>query len=249
MCKAVFFLTSDSGYLKRLSLPGLRVACLGSESHVDRGCKDHQVKGEQICTSASQWQSNKNDGFHKPNVRKLLEITYGDMLLSEWAGSYTDALELLSVPVSVFQQAVEGMKSAKANGEKEKEEEKKGLIIEILSIVFAVLQLVGEDFGAAGGFAALAAPFARIGIVDGAAGSAALDLYAIEQNPEQAAFILMGGLLGFEGVAVARNAKGLSSLKDAKRIMESSGSLKKFGKIVADNNNLIASIVKSCRRV
>lgn len=66
-------------------------------------------------------------------VKDKLYATYADMLMSQWGGSYEDALDVFGVPVGVLEQAVQSMKDDKQIGEKIHDQEVKAQVINILS--------------------------------------------------------------------------------------------------------------------
>ena len=77
-----------------------------------------------------------------PNLQTDMQATLVDIMLGTWAnGSVADASQAYGTPVFMFMQAVENMAQVKALGEKEQkleEQERRNLIIMILSVVLMV---------------------------------------------------------------------------------------------------------------
>ncbi|KAJ6789224.1 hypothetical protein PWT90_05834 [Aphanocladium album] len=177
-------------------------------------------------------------------VKSNLYSTYGDMLTSQWSGSYEDALEIFSVPVGVMGQAVESMKFAKAKGEEVHKREQRDLIVNILGIVFAVLPFVGELLEPLAGFAFLG----RLVTLIGEAGDAAVNLETIALNPETAPMVLIGALAGTVGIKIRRSGKDFEQLKAAKVTMDENGMVGKFGKFAKEYNDLVQQVITKCIR-
>lgn len=88
-----------------------------------------------------------------PNITTLaatIQATRWDVLLGQWSGSQDDVVQVVSTPVFMIQQAIDSMATVKSLGKAQKDEDKKNLIMEILSIVFVFIPFVGETIGLIG---------------------------------------------------------------------------------------------------
>jgi chitinase len=160
--------------------------------------------------------------------------------------SAIDAVVGYAMPILQLNQAISSMKDIKDIGEKAKEEAKKQLIFEILSIVFMVIPFVGEALGPLIGSAA---SLSRIALLIGEAGNGALTVADIIEDPESAPFAIMGLIAG-AGVGGGKLSKGdaLGEASKARKLLKDSD-VAKFPQQFKDQDALIQRIVKSfCSR-
>lgn len=151
--------------------------------------------------------------------------------------------DIFSVRVDVLAQAVQSMKDDKAKGEEIHDQEKKNFIINILGIVFAVLPFAGEILGPAGEAFAL---IGRIAGIIGDAGSQALNIYSIIQDPLTAPLVLIGAVVGLVPLKIERSGKGFeSTLKESKDTMDAGNMLGKYCKVARENDALIARVIQA----
>ncbi|RKL16563.1 hypothetical protein BFJ68_g5178 [Fusarium oxysporum] len=132
------------------------------------------------------------------DLAELLYETYMDSLNEDLDASGADAVTAFSMPVFMLEDAIKSIKSVKEIGEKQKETKTRELVLSILSIVFAVIPFAGTAASALGG----AAMIARAGLIIGEAGSAALSIVDIVDDPASAPFAVLGLLIGSKGVKV-----------------------------------------------
>lgn len=176
-------------------------------------------------------------------IRSKLVATYADIITTQWSGSYEDAIDIFSAPVTVLAQAVQTMKDTKKTAEEIKDEERNNELMNIFGIVFMLLPFVGELLGPFGGVVAM---IGRIISTIGTAGDLAVNLQSIVQDPETAPMVLIGVLAGVTGSGIARSAKGYKPLKQSKATMDSGGVFTKFGKLSKENNDVINKLVARC---
>ncbi|KAK2484068.1 hypothetical protein H9L39_05860 [Fusarium oxysporum f. sp. albedinis] len=132
------------------------------------------------------------------DLAELLYETYMDSLNENLDAPGADAVTAFSMPVFMLEDAIKSIKSVKEIGEKQKETKTHELVLSILSIVFAVIPFAGTAASALGG----AAMIARAGLIIGEAGSAALSIVDIVDDPASAPFAVLGLLIGSKGVKV-----------------------------------------------
>lgn len=131
-----------------------------------------------------------------------------DLISGLWYGSTNDIIQVNSMPVLLLQQALDAMSKAKALGSSQQTQDKKNLILEILSVVFMFIPFL-DDIAPA----ALAA--VRIGAMVGDAGSLAITIADIVSDPGSAPIAILG-VLGGAGATLA-DVGGMARLASARR--------------------------------
>lgn len=131
-----------------------------------------------------------------------------DLISGLWYGSTNDIIQVNSMPVLLLQQALDAMSKAKALGSSQQTQDKKNLILEILSVVFVFIPFL-DDIAPA----ALAA--VRIGAMVGDAGSLAITIADIVSDPGSAPIAILG-VLGGAGATLA-DVGGMARLASARR--------------------------------
>lgn len=180
-----------------------------------------------------------------PTLQSLpdtIEATWTDLMLGQWQGSALDAVQVVSTPVALAQQAVAMMESAKSIAETEKEEEQKELILTILSVVLIVVPFVGEA-----GFAALGAVnIARAIALAGLTGNAALDTFSLVTHEGDPVMSIFGLLFGVGGVAaLEREAASYARMGKMRRDMDPE-EIARLGDSVHEQAMSVQKIVRSC---
>jgi hypothetical protein len=150
------------------------------------------------------------------DLAELLYETYIDSLDDDLDASGADAVTAFSMPVFMLEDAIKSIKSVKEIGEKQKETKTRELVLSILSIVFAVIPFAGTAASALGG----AAMIARAALIIGEAGSAALSIVDIVDDPASAPFAILGMLIGSRGVKVKGPRKAFREAADARRALK-----------------------------
>ncbi|KAF5245052.1 hypothetical protein FANTH_7522 [Fusarium anthophilum] len=150
------------------------------------------------------------------DLAELLYETYMDSLDDDLDASGADAVTAFSMPVFMLEDAIKSIKSVKEIGEKQKETKTRELVLSILSIVFAVIPFAGTAASALGG----AAMIARAALIIGEAGSAALSIVDIVDDPASAPFAILGMLIGSKGVRVKGPRKAFQDAADARRALK-----------------------------
>ncbi|KAL9572597.1 hypothetical protein ACKAV7_003430 [Fusarium commune] len=150
------------------------------------------------------------------DLAELLYETYMDSLNEDLDASGADAVTAFSMPVFMLEDAIKSIKSVKEIGEKQKETKTRELVLSILSIVFAVIPFAGTAASTLGG----AAMIARAALIIGEAGSAALSIVDIVDDPASAPFAILGILIGSKGVKVKGPRKAFKDAADARRALK-----------------------------
>lgn len=178
-----------------------------------------------------------------PNITSLsstMLTSYFDMRTFTLDADYGDVATAFSMPVFMLEEATEQMQAIKKIGAEVKEAEKKQLIMGILTIVFMVIPFAGEAAAALGGVAAIA----RIGLIIGEAGNAALTIADIIDDPASAPIAIAGLLLG-AGAAGRPTRRIFKEAADARRGM-SAGTLKLFSQSFQRKDGIVQNIVSKC---
>ncbi|RDW93972.1 uncharacterized protein DSM5745_01294 [Aspergillus mulundensis] len=178
-----------------------------------------------------------------PNITSLSSTmlsSYFDMRTFSLDADYGDVATSFSMPVFMMQDATEQMKTIKKIGAEVEAAEKKQLIMGILTIVFMVIPFAGEATAAIGGAAAIA----RMALVVGEAGNAALTIADIVEDPSSAPFAIAGLLLG-AGAAGRPTRRVFREAADARRAL-SAEKLSMFSDAFRHKDTIVQNIVKRC---
>ncbi|CAG8898521.1 unnamed protein product [Penicillium egyptiacum] len=178
-----------------------------------------------------------------PNITSLsttMLSTYFEMRTFTLDADYGDVATSFSMPVFMMQDATESMKTIKKIGAEAEEKQKNKLIMMILTIVFAVIPFAGEAAAAIGGVAAIA----RVALVIGEAGNAALTVADIVNDPASAPFAIAGLLVG-AGAAGRPSRKMFSEAAGARKAL-SADKLKLFSESFQHKDRIVQKIVKKC---
>jgi GH18 family chitinase len=177
-----------------------------------------------------------------PNLESLkLQIAerWLDLAMGIWDSDGDDVVEVLSVPVFLLKQAVESMAEAKEIGEDVEEEERKNLIMTVLTAVLCFVPVIGQYSAAAAGMVATARAFVALGAV----GGAALTIVDIVENPESApmaiAGLLMGGGGRLKGPSQFANAAKAKSAMTPKMRTDT-------GAIYVKHDDVLRRIIRKC---
>ncbi|KAE9573163.1 Glucan 1,3-beta-glucosidase [Colletotrichum fructicola] len=174
------------------------------------------------------------------NLRSTLASMFFQMKLGIWDGVNDEVISVLSMPVSLAQQAVESMAQVAVIGEEAAEEEKKELILTILSVVFLVIPFAGEALGPE--LDATILTFGRIIDLIGAGGNTALAFYDIAKEPTSAPMEILGLLMAG---GLGRDSSEMGKLAKARRDM-TEVDLGKIGAIFKKNDDVIQNIIHEC---
>ncbi|KAK2590717.1 hypothetical protein QQS21_011588 [Conoideocrella luteorostrata] len=210
-------------------------------------------------------QKGPDDAIHVGNPKKLIQASMDNVtalrtsLLSSYLSvglsfyddgpddtSATDAVVAYSMPVLQLAEAIDSMKEIKEIGEKAKDAAKKELIFTILTIVFMVIPFIGEAIGPLVGSVAA---IARIALLVGEAGSTALTVADIIEDPMSAPFAILGLIAGVGGGSgKLSKGKALEEASKARGLLKKSD-LEKFPQRFRDRDSLVQKAVKSvCSR-
>lgn len=181
-----------------------------------------------------------------PSTDDLITVavsTFADMRLGHSDSDPADIVTSFSMPIFMMQDASESIKEIKKIGEDMKKTHTRNLVLNILTIVFAVIPFAGLAATALGG----AARIATAALIVGEAGNAAISIVDIIDNPESAPFAVLGMLIGAAGLrggkVSARSA--FKQAADARRAL-GSGEMKAFSAEFRQKDGWVQAIVKSC---
>ncbi|KAF7560273.1 hypothetical protein G7046_g3877 [Stylonectria norvegica] len=169
----------------------------------------------------------------------LMSTTYQQMWVGELNASSGDAATAFSMPIFMLEDAIESIKTVKAIGEKQKKTKTRELIINILTIVFAIIPFVGEATVALGG----AAMIARAALIVGEAGNAALTIVEVVDDPLSAPFAIIGMLIGAKGIKIKGPRQAFKDAADARRALNA-GKMKLFSDEFRRKDGIVQAIPK-----
>ncbi|KAK1146884.1 hypothetical protein N8T08_002210 [Aspergillus melleus] len=199
-------------------------------------------------------RKDSDDDIDVPNPKTVIEASipdvtslsstmlssYFDMRTFTLDADYGDVATSFSMPVFMLQDATEQMKVVRRIGAKVEAAEKKKLIMGILTIVFMIIPFAGEAAAAIGGATAIA----RMALVVGEAGNAALSIADIIDDPASAPFAIAGLLLG-AGAAGRPTRRVFRLAADARRGM-SAEKFMAFSTAFRHKDSIVQNIVKRC---
>ncbi|KAJ0385841.1 hypothetical protein COL922a_005546 [Colletotrichum nupharicola] len=183
-----------------------------------------------------------------PNMSVLassLMIAQVDLTLHVNEAEGGDIIMAASMPIFMLEQAIRSMDNIKAIGSKIIEENKKKLILEILSIVLIAIPFIGEAGGALFGGVAM---ISRIAALVDIAGSTGLTAYDIVQDPTSAPFAILGLLVGGFGTGARSEKEAFGEAAKARRGLSASD-ITKFGDAFVEKDRKVQKIVNGCLRV
>ncbi|KAJ4250226.1 hypothetical protein NW762_012041 [Fusarium torreyae] len=180
-----------------------------------------------------------------PSTDDLIDIalsTYIEMRLGASEADSADIVTAFSMPIFMLQDASKSIAEIKEIGEEMKETHTRDLVLNILSIIFAVIPFAGLAASAIGG----AARIASVALIVGEAGNAAISIVEIVDNPESAPFAILGMLIGAAGIRGGMSPR--SAFKEAANARRAltSNEMKAFSPTFRDKDALVQNIVKSC---
>ncbi|KAH6853073.1 glycoside hydrolase superfamily, partial [Chaetomium sp. MPI-CAGE-AT-0009] len=158
-----------------------------------------------------------------PNLEIVLMTAMCEIGLGTWEGTNSAVVEVLSMPILMMTQAVDGMN--------------KDLILNIITAVLFFVPALGQFSAAAAGLARLARVFAAVGGISGLG----MSIVDIVENPESAPLAIAGMMLGgriripSEYVAAVGLRRGLSSA-----VREG------MGEVYKKKDQSLTNIVKVC---
>lgn len=145
-----------------------------------------------------------------------------------------DITQVMSMPVFLFSQSLEGMAIAKQQGKATEIEDKKNYVIKVLSILFSVLAFMPEILPATFGLRTV------VGLA-AAAGNAGLSLQAIVEDPSSAP-MEMAGLLG-GGLGIRE--EDMAAMAAIRRDIEQT-TMSKMGELFNTLNSKLEKAASAC---
>ncbi|KAG7121950.1 hypothetical protein HYQ44_002848 [Verticillium longisporum] len=176
------------------------------------------------------------------NITDAFDDIYTAIGFEDWSGGYDNAVEVLSVPVFMLEDAVASMNTVKEIGKDWKEEQEKNLILQIIEGVLFLLAFVGPVVGSLG---RVGAALGRLIMAIEGAGAAGLGVYAIIEDPSSAPLAILLTIMGELGGPAGRSGRfaGLN----AKKNEMSPKQKENMGKSYATNTPKVQSIMgKAC---
>ncbi|KAJ3495220.1 hypothetical protein NLG97_g3548 [Lecanicillium saksenae] len=229
----------------------------GREKQENTTCSTHPPDPD--CNpSHKQWlnRPGKSDNVTVPNPKDLIDKAMGgyntlfgtiagsymQSIMGEWDGAPEDALQVLSMPVSLAQQAVANMKEVSDIGNDAHKKELERFILDIVAIVLFVLPFVGEVVGELG---ELAAVIGRIIDIAEGVGNPALAFYDLAKNPTSAPMDILGILLGIKGKSSPARSGEDVAIMAAKKQGFTTEQIANMGAIYQKNQGLVDKLLSS----
>lgn len=144
------------------------------------------------------------------NVQGEFDTVMAELRLGIFDGSPMDAIDVLSMPVSMLRDAIDDMKEVKELAKKVNEENTKNLILKILEGVLFLIPFVG---GVVGGLGRAGAQIARFLTAIERAGTAGVGIYSMVEDPDMAPVAILTMLLGGLGTPSGGLYKSLGKAK------------------------------------
>ncbi|ESZ94750.1 alpha-1,3-glucanase/mutanase [Sclerotinia borealis F-4128] len=207
----------------------------------------HEVWHNYPLMAPSVTVANPKDLFTNagPAMAQLplsIAATRLDMILGQWNGSGSDAIQSFAMPVAMVSQAIQSMAEVKILRKTEKEEEKKRLISLVLTAVLGIVPFVGEAGAALAGLAVIARTIAIAGEV----ANTAFSIYTIVDDPASAPMTALSLLFGLGGVAaVSRDAEVFAKVAALRREMKAAD-VAAMSSTVEEQVALVQKIIKEC---
>lgn len=109
------------------------------------------------------------------------------MQLMSYYGDGSELVDAIALPISMIASGVESMESVVQTADKIDEEKRKAIILAFLSALLFFIPIAGEVIGAVTELGAIADVIALLGV----AGNAAMDVYTIVDDPQNAALAIV----------------------------------------------------------
>lgn len=190
--------------------------------------------------------SNPKDLFNNgiKNVSGISDQLEGillDLKSSSFTGDAEDLIDSLSLPILMILEATESMATIETVADKIDEEKKKAIILGVIGAILFFIPVVGELAGALAEVSSLAGIITALGV----AGNAAMDIYTIVDDPENAPLAIFSLIL--EPLALTSVAT-VARTADIRRAM-SDADIAKLGPRISQRMRTIRKIVGVCRKV
>jgi len=170
-----------------------------------------------------------------------------EIALDQWdpeEATAEDAVQVLSVPVYLILDAVASMEEVKKIGGKIQEEEKKNLILTIISSILMIVPFIGQAIGSLGRAGAM---IARLVSALELGAEVGLGTYEIINDPDSAPMAIVGMVMAGAGAGLG-SSKRFGELGSLRKGM-SDGTKAKMGASWKEHDPKVQSIMgKSCGR-
>lgn len=158
--------------------------------------------------------------------------------LFAYTDNMVDVVDAVSMPVLMFVQAVYSMQQVAETADKIDEEKRKAIILAFIGAILFFIPIVGEVAGTVEGVADLASILSLVGD----AGNAALDIYTIVADPQNAPLAIMG--LIFAPAALA-DVASIVKAAGIRRLLEDT-EIAKLGSKISEGMTTIRKINGKC---
>lgn len=167
--------------------------------------------------------------------------TYTMMRFGDSGADPGDVIQSLSMPIFMLEDSFESISKVKEIGADQKNKKTRDLIVLILTIVFAVIPIVGEIAG----FAACMARLATAALIIGEMGNAALAIEEIVRDANSAPFAVLGILIAAGGIRSKGPRQGYEDAAAARKALPPSA-LSKFSPAFRHKDEIIQRMLKKC---
>lgn len=225
---------------------------------------DPQVgTGSRPCRKLTHTQTNfpmsvGNDKVTIANPKDLIEasqqnltaladalmMAYLNLAVHVNEANAADIVTASAMPIFLMQQAIDNMKAIKTLGAEIVEENKKQLVLLILSVVLIVLPIVGE---AGGELLGSIGWITRTALLVDVFGNLGLTAFDVVQHPDSAPYAILGLLVGGFGAGRTPEKRAFEEAANARKSLAPSD-IAKFGDGFAANDGKIRKIVNTCRK-
>ena len=179
------------------------------------------------------------------NVQKEFDRVYYQLRVGAFEGAPADAVDVLSMPVAMIQDAIDSMKEVKNLAQKVNDENKKNLILKIIEGVLFLVPFVG---GLVSGLGRVGAGIARMISIAEIAATGGLGIYTAVSDPAMAPVAILGMVMGGLG---APSGTAYRNLGKAKRDMSpdmKANMGKNFGAINPKIETITSKMGGACKR-
>ncbi|KAI9675883.1 MAG: hypothetical protein M1822_008892 [Bathelium mastoideum] len=174
------------------------------------------------------------------NLAGQIKDAVTNLELGCYYGDSSELVDALSIPVLMIAQAVDSMSSIEATADQIDEEKRKAIILAFIGAILFFIPVVGEVVGAV----TEATDIAAIIAVIGAAGNAAMDVYTIVSDPQNAPLAIFSLILA--PLAIGDLAT-ITKAANIRRGMKDSDIVALGGKL-ADRMGTIKKITGTCSK-
>ncbi|KAK9415412.1 putative chitinase [Seiridium unicorne] len=168
-----------------------------------------------------------------------IDDVINQMQVESYLGDGFDVVDAVGLPIMMIVQGVESMSMVVQTADKIEEEERKALILAFVSAILFFVPIAGEVLGAVAEVADIAAIISVLGAI----GNAALDVYTIVDDPDNAPLAIVGLIMAPLALAdVATVAKAASIRRGM-----SATDVAKLGERVSTRMDKLKAVTGTCK--